>query len=50
MIDNKNNEKLIQGQIDTAWFVGATYGDDDQLDNFIEQGICNALSARNKEL
>lgn len=32
-------ENIVKDSIDTAWFVGATYGDDDQLDNFIEQGI-----------
>lgn len=30
---------IIKETIDTAWFVGATYGDEDQLDDFIEKGI-----------
>ncbi|KDM91865.1 hypothetical protein [Photobacterium galatheae] len=32
-------ENTVKEIIDTAWFVGATYGEDEQLDNFIEKGI-----------
>lgn len=39
MATHLDTTDMVIEQVTTAWFVGATYGDDDQLDNFITTGI-----------